>query len=273
MSGGYRRVLADRGNVVLAVLNVSCTILITTPLLALPLYVLERFPGSLWLPGALSAVVSVVLALLVTVAPRISYGHRRLLILALSAAVWAASSIFFALAALPPGMTGVGLMFAGALALGIAGAGYSPTADALPLFLAPEGFSGRYTALHQLAWGRRQRGQSVAGVDLVGPFAVRDLDHAGRARPGHGRVVRPLRPATGRTGRAGRKDRTAPTRRPTAAPFRNRGPVDLITGTREPAAAAGSPSVPSTPGSAVRRTRPGPARGHRPDWRSRADAG
>lgn len=30
---------------------------------------------------------------------------------------------------------------------------YAPTADALPLAIAPAGLAGRYSAVHQLAWG------------------------------------------------------------------------------------------------------------------------
>jgi MFS family permease len=39
------------------------------------------------------------------------------------------------------------------ITLGLGEAAYAPTADALPLDLAPPNLSGRYTALHQLAWG------------------------------------------------------------------------------------------------------------------------
>jgi MFS family permease len=40
-----------------------------------------------------------------------------------------------------------------AIILGLGEALYAPTADALPLALAPAGLAGRYSAIHQLAWG------------------------------------------------------------------------------------------------------------------------
>lgn len=41
----------------------------------------------------------------------------------------------------------------GIVALGLGEAAYAPSADSLPLELAPAGLSGRYTAVHQLGWG------------------------------------------------------------------------------------------------------------------------
>jgi hypothetical protein len=152
-SSGYAVALADRGNVVLASLNVLCTILATAPLLALPVFVLAEFPSALWLPGVLSAVVSVVLAVAIVAVPRATRGSGRLHVLALSVLLYAATGISFALAGLPSVAVGIGLLFLAAALLGLAGAVYAPTADALPLVLAPPGMAGRYTAMHQFSWG------------------------------------------------------------------------------------------------------------------------
>lgn len=169
---GYAAALADRDNDVLALLNVCCTVVASTALLALPLYVLDQFPGQLWLPGTLTAVFSTVLTLMVAAAPRLSAGRWRLHILAGCAALWAASAAVFALAGLPRPPAGLALLFLAAVLLGLAEAIYAPTADALPLYLAPPGQGGRYSALHQLAWG-------VASV--VSPLLAAGLSAAGPA--------------------------------------------------------------------------------------------
>ena len=171
---GYAAALADRGNVVLALLNVCCTVVASTALLALPLYVLDRFPGELWLPGALTAVFSTVLTLMVAVAPRLSAGRWRLHILAFCAALWAVSAVVFTLAGLPRPPAGLALLFLAAVLLGLAEAIYAPTADALPLYLAPPGQGGRYSALHQLAWGVASVVSPLlaAGLSAIGPATV-----------------------------------------------------------------------------------------------------
>ena len=150
---GYRAALADRGNLLLALLNVLCTVLATAPLLALPVYVLDQFPKAPWLPGALYATVSSALAVVVSVAYRPTQGRRRLRILAVSGSLWTLGCIAFAAAGPAPLALGLGLLFIAAALLGIAEAVYAPTAGALPLVLAPPGLAGRYTALHQSAWG------------------------------------------------------------------------------------------------------------------------
>ena len=152
--GGYATALADRGNVVLAVLNVLCTVLATAPLLALPVYVLAEFPQATWLPGALSAVLSAALAIVVSTVHRVTHGRARLRVLAAAGILWATGSLGFALAGAVSVVTvGIAQLFVSAVLLGGAEGVYSPTADAIPLVLAPPGYAGRYTALHQLAWG------------------------------------------------------------------------------------------------------------------------
>ncbi|MFI5843319.1 MFS transporter [Catenuloplanes sp. NPDC051500] len=167
---GYAAALADRANAVLALLNVACTVVATTALLAMPVYVLDRFPGALWLPGVLTATVSTVLTLMVAVAPRLSAGRRRLRILAFCATLWAAGGVVLTLAGLIPPVAGIALLLLAAVLLGLAEALYAPTADALPLYLAPPGQAGRYSALHQLAWGVA----SVAGPLLAGGLSALD---------------------------------------------------------------------------------------------------
>jgi Major Facilitator Superfamily len=74
-------------------------------------------------------------------------------ILAVSGSLWTLGCIAFAAAEPAPLALGLSLLFIAAALLGIAEAVYAPTADALPLVLAPPGLAGRYTALHQSAWG------------------------------------------------------------------------------------------------------------------------
>jgi MFS family permease len=75
-------------------------------------------------------------------------------VLAAAGILWATGSLGFALAGAVPAVTvGIALLFVSAVLLGGAEGVYSPTADAIPLVLAPPGYAGRYTALHQLAWG------------------------------------------------------------------------------------------------------------------------
>lgn len=56
--------------------------------------------------------------------------------------------------------------------LGFGEAAYAPTADSLPLELAPPGLDARYTAVHQLAWG-------ISGA--IAPSLAAALLVAGRA--------------------------------------------------------------------------------------------
>ncbi|MDT5037820.1 MAG: hypothetical protein QOE03_3005 [Micromonosporaceae bacterium] len=207
---GYGTVLADRGNVVLAGLNILCTVLTTAPLLAIPVYVLAHFPRAIWLPGALSAVASTVFAVVILGVPRATRGRERLPVLAVAASLWAASSIAFAVAGLPTGVAAITTLFVASALLGAAGAVYAPTADALPLFLAPPGFAGRYTALHQLAWGVASVVSPILASFLpaIGPYAVWIvLSGLGVATALAYQALRPwLGGRAGRAGTTGRED-------------------------------------------------------------------
>jgi diaminohydroxyphosphoribosylaminopyrimidine deaminase/5-amino-6-(5-phosphoribosylamino)uracil reductase len=231
---GYGTVLADRGNLVLAGLNVLCTVLTTAPLLAIPVYVLEHFPRAIWLPGALSAAVSTAFALVIIVVPGATRGTDRLRVLAVAASLWAASSIAFAVAGLPSGVTAVTTLFLAATLLGMAGAVYAPTADALPLFLAPSGFAGRYTAVHQFAWGVASVVSPLLASFLpaIGPYAVW-IVLAGLAAV-TAVVYQALRPwLSERAGRAGTTERAD------SPPRHGRGPAraDEVTPPRNESAA------------------------------------
>src|SRR5204863_9072754 len=48
---GYRLVLRDRVNLALAALNIAATLLLVTPALVLPVFILERLRLPTWLPG------------------------------------------------------------------------------------------------------------------------------------------------------------------------------------------------------------------------------
>ena len=52
---GYRAVLTDRGNIALAAMNVIATLLVTAPLLAMPILVIDQLHFAVWLPALLGA--------------------------------------------------------------------------------------------------------------------------------------------------------------------------------------------------------------------------
>jgi MFS family permease len=211
--GSYATALADRGNVLLAVLNVLCTVLATAPLLALPVYALAEFPHASWLPGALFAVLSGALALVVSTVHRLTHGYARLRVLAAASVLWVAGCLGFAGVGAVPSGVGIALLFASAVLLGAAEGVYSPTADALPLVLAPPGHTGRYTALHQFAWGLSsvvspmlasfllEVGHDVAWEAMAGIAAAATLAYlaAGAVMAERVGVSGPVVPATARS--------------------------------------------------------------------------
>jgi MFS family permease len=151
---GYRAALADRDNLLLAVLNVCCTLLCTAWLLAMPVYVLDHLHLAAWLPGLLAAVGTGALATTVLVAHRLTVGRSRLRVLAAANLLFAAGCVAFAMAAGPSApLVSAALLVVAVAALGVGEAVYAPTADALPLVIAPADLAGRYTAVHQFAWG------------------------------------------------------------------------------------------------------------------------
>jgi MFS family permease len=148
----YRSALADRPNVALAVLNVAATLLIVAPILAMPVFVLDRLRLPSWTPGTFAALLTVTAAGGTMIGGRLVRGRRRLRNLQIADCVWAAGLLLFLVAPVSHAAAFVGLG-AAMILLGCAEAFYAPTADALPAALAPPGLQGRYAALHQLAWG------------------------------------------------------------------------------------------------------------------------
>ena len=149
---GYLPILRDRANLILASLNVAATLIIILPLLALPVFVLQQLHLPTWLPGILVALATVTIASFSTFSGRLTRGYRRLALLALAAALWTTGALLFAVVAWMPPLWLV-LLPAAMVILGIGEGLYAPIADALPLALAPSGLAGRYSAMHQLAWG------------------------------------------------------------------------------------------------------------------------
>ncbi|MCU1677764.1 MAG: major facilitator transporter [Frankiales bacterium] len=152
LAPGYRTVLKDRGNLLLALLNIGCTLSCAAPLVALPLYALETLGAARWVPGALAAVTTIALALSVLLMHRVTNGRPRLNVLAAANGLWLSGAALFAVAWIAPAWS-TALLFVASAVVGAAEAVYAPTADALPLALAPRGLAGRYTAAHQMAWG------------------------------------------------------------------------------------------------------------------------
>jgi MFS family permease len=150
--GGYRAALADHVNVALAGLNVAATVLLTAPILALPVFVLERLEMSTWVPGLLTGLVTATAAAGLIFVTGLVRGRRRLRNMQLAMCLWAIAFLFFLVAPIDTSLAYV-VLFAGALLVGVGEAIYAPTADALPAALAPPHLRGRYAALHQMAWG------------------------------------------------------------------------------------------------------------------------
>ena len=148
---GYRAVLSDRGNVALAAMNVIATLLITAPLLAMPILVIDQLHFAVWLPALLGALNTAAIAAPTFFVARLLGRRPSLTALVVAAVMWAAGCLAYAVASL--GVLAVALLPLGIVALGLGEAAYAPSADSLPLELAPAGLSGRYTVVHQLGWG------------------------------------------------------------------------------------------------------------------------
>jgi MFS family permease len=150
--GSYRAALADRRNVLLAALNVVATLIITAPLLAMPVLVIQQLRLHTWLPGLLGALNTLAIVVPAFFAGRLLRNRLSLRVLAAAAVLWALGCGTYAAAA-GTGHLEYLLLAAGMILLGFGEAAYAPTADALPLEHAPPHLAGRYTAVHQLAWG------------------------------------------------------------------------------------------------------------------------
>jgi MFS family permease len=149
---GYRAAIADRLNLALSGLNVVATLLLTAPILALPVFVLERLNMSTWIPGLLTGLVTAAAAAGMIFMSGLVRGRRRLRNMELAMSLWVVAFVLFFLAPIDASLAYV-VLFTGALLVGVGEAIYAPTADALPAALAPPHLRGRYGALHQMAWG------------------------------------------------------------------------------------------------------------------------
>jgi MFS family permease len=169
--GGYRAALADRVNVALAGLNVAATVLLTAPILALPVFVLERLDMSTWVPGLLTGLVTATAAAGLIFVSRLVRGRRRLRNMQLAMSLWALAFAFFLIAPLDATIAYV-VLVVGTVLVGVGEAIYAPTADALSAALAPVHLRGRYAALHQMAWG-----VSETVTPALVAFALASRDH------------------------------------------------------------------------------------------------
>jgi MFS family permease len=151
-TGGYRAALRHRANVGLAALNVVATLIVTAPLLAMPVLVIQQLRFAAWLPGLIAALNTAAIAIAAFFIGRLLGSRSNLRVLAFAASLWAVGCALYAVAS-DGGTVAYALLALGIVVLGLGEAAYAPTADAVPLELAPPDQAGRYTAMHQLAWG------------------------------------------------------------------------------------------------------------------------
>ncbi len=150
--GGYRAVVRDPLNVAAAGLNILATLVIQAPYLAMPILVLDQLHLPAWLPGSLGALNTVAVAVPVFFIGALTRARRAFDVLAIAAGLWVLGTGVYVLA--PDGrVLAWAVLPLGMALLGVGEAFYAPTADSLPLELAPPGLAGRYAAFHQLAWG------------------------------------------------------------------------------------------------------------------------
>jgi MFS family permease len=147
--GSYRTVLRDRVLLRLTLLNTVCTLLASTPIIAMPVYLIETAGGPAWLPGLAAGLLTGTVAAAMTRTPLLTRGTGRLRVLGLAALLWAVGCLLL----LPAPLAVVPVTLTATVVLGLAQSFYEPTADAVALALAPVHLTGRYTAVYQLAWG------------------------------------------------------------------------------------------------------------------------
>jgi MFS family permease len=147
--GSHRTVLRDRVLLRLTLLNTVCTLLASTPIIAMPVYLIETAGGPAWLPGLAAGLLTGTVAAAMTRTPLLTRGTGRLRVLGLAALLWAVGCLLL----LPAPLAVVPVTLTATVVLGLAQSFYEPTADAVALALAPVHLTGRYTAVYQLAWG------------------------------------------------------------------------------------------------------------------------
>lgn len=150
-AASYRTALRDRPNLWLMLHNVGNTLFAIAPLMAMPIIVVEQLRLDPGLVGLLSAEATALLAMTTAVSGTVLRGHGRLGLLAGVNMLWLIACVSLALLA-KPSLAAIGL-FVGLGVLAVGEGVYSVVGDALPIAIAPKHLSGRYTALHQMAWG------------------------------------------------------------------------------------------------------------------------
>ncbi|MFC4072908.1 MFS transporter [Actinoplanes subglobosus] len=145
----YRTVLRDRALLHVTALNISCTLLVSAPVIALPVYLIDSVRAPVWLPGLATGLLTGLVAAAMTRTPHLTRGTGRLRVLALATLLWATGCLLL----LPVPLNPVAATLTAVVVLAAAQAFYEPTADTIALALAPPHLTGRYTAVYQLAWG------------------------------------------------------------------------------------------------------------------------
>lgn len=136
----------------------------------MPVFVLDRLHLASWLPGTLAAVGTAAVAGPTLLVARLGHGRSRLRLLAAANLLWVIGCLLFAGSAVPSlaaaapvaataplapsgPLAATGLLILAMTMLGLGEAAFAPTGDMVAVTIAPPGQVGRYTALHQLAWG------------------------------------------------------------------------------------------------------------------------
>jgi MFS family permease len=149
---GYRRLLTDRGLLLISGINMSFVLCTSVLSVLLAIYLSTALHTPVWFTGALFAVdTAFVVTCQTTIINRAS-GHDRVHILTIAAGGFAASfALLWALAGVPDWFIVPGLIIA-VTVFAIAGMLQGPIINALAVDLAPPESPGRYLAVYQLSW-------------------------------------------------------------------------------------------------------------------------
>ncbi|MGC5343905.1 MFS transporter [Streptomyces sp. DT171] len=151
--GGYLLVARNRPFMALSLLNVPTAFGYMVLSVSLPVYLTQELGASSSMVGVLYAVNTVGIALLQIPVTRVLGGYRRTRAMALGAAVFAASFVFFAvLGTFPKGTAVIVGVFAATMAFTAGELLHGATASALVAQTAPEETRGRHLAIYQLSW-------------------------------------------------------------------------------------------------------------------------
>jgi MFS family permease len=149
---GYRRLLTDRGLLLISGVNMSFVLCTSVLSVLLAVYLSTALHTPVWLTGALFALdTAFVVTCQATIVNRVS-GRDRVHILTVAAGGFAASfALLWALAGVPGWFIVPGLIIA-VTVFAIAGMLQGPIINALAVDMAPPEVSGRYLAVYQLSW-------------------------------------------------------------------------------------------------------------------------